>query len=402
VLYLKNNLWFGLRAGGSVGHVAGVINGLAELGHEVCFVSPEAPKYLAPCVRPVTVPLFRHYALPAEANLFRLQESSVKAAIAEARSFKPTLIYQRLSLGDWTGVAVAQALRLPLVVEYNGSELWVSRNWGGNIRYPAEMEAAEEAMLRCADLVFTISRPLYDELIGRGLDPKRVAWYPNCVNPQVFDPSRIAELERTKARAILGAVPDDFVVMFVGTFGLWHGAEVFARAAVLLAPKAAELGIRFAFVGDGKTRAECEAIIRASPAATARTVFTGLVPQHEAPNYLAAADAFVASHVPNADGSKFFGSPTKLFEYMAMERPIVASALDQIGEVLADGRTALLVKPGDAGALAAGISRVAQDRELGRSLAASARSEALTKFTWKRHVEEIMAALSRSFDGRRA
>jgi len=396
VLYLKNNLWFGLRAGGSVGHVAGVINGLAELGHEVGFVSPESPKYLSQAVRSVTVPLFRHYALPAEANLFRLQESSVKSAMAMAREFSPTLIYQRLSLGDWTGAAVAQALRLPLVVEYNGSELWVARNWGGNVRYPLEMEAAEEAMLRSADLVFTISRPLHDELIGRGLKPERVAWYPNCVDPHIFDPARIDGAARAKAREALGAVKGEYVVMFVGTFGLWHGAEVFARAAVLLAPMAADLGLRFAFIGDGKTRAECEATIRASPAAAARTVFTGLVPQHAAPHYLAAADAFVASHVPNADGSKFFGSPTKLFEYMAMERPIVASALDQIAEVLEDGRTALLVRPGDASALAAGLRRVAVDRDLGCRLAQAARAEAMAKYTWERHVREIMAALVRS------
>lgn len=399
ILYLKNNLWFGLRAGGSVGHVAGVINGLVELGHEVRFVSPEEPKYLASAVRAEKVPLFLHYALPSEANMFRLQESAVQTALALARDFRPTLIYQRLSLGDWSGVAVAQALRLPLIVEYNGSELWVAKNWGGNVRYAAEMEAAEDAMLHCADLVFTISEPLQEELLKRGLGSSRVAWYPNCVDPNLYTPALIPAPARTAARQRVGAEGDEYVIMFVGTFGLWHGAEVFARAAVQLCMDEAwsrQAKVRFAFVGDGKTRAQCEEIIRSEPGAAARTVFTGLVPQHEAPAYLAAADAFVASHVPNADGSKFFGSPTKLFEYMAMERPIVASSLDQIAEVLEDGRTAVLVRPGDAGALASGLRRVTDDREMGKLLGTAARKEALEKFTWTRHVREILSALERT------
>jgi glycosyltransferase involved in cell wall biosynthesis len=399
VLYLKNNLWFGLRAGGSVGHVAGVINGLVELGHEVRFVSPESPKYLSPKVGATAVPLFGHYALPAEANLFRLQESAVRSALEVAQEFRPTLIYQRLSLGDWTGVAVAQALGLPLIVEYNGSELWVAKNWGGNVRFADEMGAAEDAMLHCADLVFTISEPLQEELLGRGLEPARVAWYPNCVDPSLYSPAQIPAAARAAARQRLGAAEGDQVIMFVGTFGLWHGAEIFAEAATRLARDAAwvqRTRVRFVFVGDGKTRAQCEEIIRAEPAAVARTVFTGLVPQHETPAYLAAADAFVASHVPNADGSKFFGSPTKLFEYMAMERPIVASALDQIAEVLAGEKTAVLVRPGDAAELARGIGRLLEDRELGARVGRAARVEVLKNYTWTRHVQEILAALDRA------
>src|SRR5208283_3724819 len=50
VLYIKNSLWFGLRAGGSVGHVSGVINAFVEQGHSVRFVSPESPRYLSPAV----------------------------------------------------------------------------------------------------------------------------------------------------------------------------------------------------------------------------------------------------------------------------------------------------------------------------------------------------------------
>lgn len=399
VLYMKNNLWFGLRAGGSVGHVSGVINAFVELGHSVRFVSPESPRCLSPAVQTRVVPVFSHFAVPPMVNWFRLHGYAVSTALKTAREFNPTVVYQRLSLGDWSGVEVADALNVPLVVEYNGSELWIAQNWGRKGGVTTGLAAAEKAMFKRADLVFTVSRLLCDELLARGVERSRVAWYPNCVDATVYDPAVVADGDRTRARGDLRAEPGDFVFLFLGTFGVWHGAEVFARAAALLSRDADWMRrnkVRFAFVGDGKTRPQCEEIIRQEPSATARTVFTGLVPQHEAPLYLAAADAFVSPHVPNEDGSKFFGSPTKLFEYMAMQRPIVASALGQIGEVLEHERTALLVQPGDVEALAAGLRRIVEDRVLGARLAAAARAEVVAKYTWPKHVGIMLDALTRA------
>jgi glycosyltransferase involved in cell wall biosynthesis len=79
---------------------------------------------------------------------------------------------------------------------------------------------------------------------------------------------------------------------------------------------------------------------------------------------------------------------------MAMERPIVASALDQIGEVLEHERTAILVRPGEVESLAAGLRRVVEDRALGARLGASARAEVLRKYTWTKHVSVILDALA--------
>jgi glycosyltransferase involved in cell wall biosynthesis len=365
----------------------------------VRFLSPEAPKYLSPKVASISVPTFNHFAFPPEANLFRMHERSVSVAMQIADEFRPTMVYQRLSLGDWSGVDVAARLGVPLVVEYNGSELWGALNWGtGSVPFAADMLSAEEAMLRRAQLVFSISRPLHEELLNRGIGPRHLAWYPNCVDPVIYDPSRIHSDSRALARKQMGAEDGDFVVAFVGTFGRWHGAEIFAQAAALLCADKKWIErtrIRFAFIGDGKTRNLCSEIIGGS-AASNRTVFTGLVPQHEAPRFLSASDGFVASHVPNADGTRFFGSPTKLFEYMAMGKPIVASALDQIAEVLKHDVTALLVPPGNVESLAAGIRALADDRERGLRLGVAARSEVLSKYTWSRHVQVMLDALASS------
>jgi glycosyltransferase involved in cell wall biosynthesis len=139
-------------------------------------------------------------------------------------------------------------------------------------------------------------------------------------------------------------------------------------------------------------------------------ILTGLVPQHDAPRHLAAADIFSSPHTPPADGSKFFGSPTKLFEYMAMARPIVASRLDQLADVLCPAideaslsstytlrgdETAVLTEPGSAPAIARAIEALRRDALLRRSLGKAARARALERYTWSQHVDVIMASLRR-------
>src|SRR5262249_53598361 len=136
------------------------------------------------------------------------------------------------------------------------------------------------------------------------------------------------------------------VVGFIGTFGPWHGAEILSRAFAALLSAHPELRprLRLLMIGDGARMAAVRAIVDESGVGDA-VVFTGLVPQDEGPRYLAACDVLASPHVPNPDGTPFFGSPTKLFEYMAMGKAIVASNLDQIGEVLHHDRDAWLVPP---------------------------------------------------------
>jgi glycosyltransferase involved in cell wall biosynthesis len=85
-----------------------------------------------------------------------------------------------------------------------------------------------------------------------------------------------------------------------------------------------------------------------------------------------------------------------------MGKGIVASNLDQIGEVLEHGRTGWLVPPGDVAALAAGLRRLIIDRSLRSVLGAEARWQVLSQYTWHQHtkrtidrLQEIMAGAGR-------
>jgi glycosyltransferase involved in cell wall biosynthesis len=109
---------------------------------------------------------------------------------------------------------------------------------------------------------------------------------------------------------------------------------------------------------------------------------------------LAACDILVSPHVPNPDGTPFFGSPTKLFEYMAMGKGIVASDLDQIGEVLRHDVTALLVQPGNVKSLCEGMIVLIEDTPRRERLGANARTDVVSRFTWEAHTGRIIEKLA--------
>jgi len=161
--------------------------------------------------------------------------------------------------------------------------------------------------------------------------------------------------------------------------------------------------MHFLFVGDGAYAPKVRSILGPDLGAPYVTL-AGFRPQEEGPAILAASDIHLSPHVPNPDGTPFFGSPTKLFEYMAMERPIVASDLDQIGRVLkgwrpgrdadARGPAAILTVPGSVESLIEGIrAAVSLPEEERRRLGALARAYVLESFTWDRNVAVFLERL---------
>ena len=159
-----------------------------------------------------------------------------------------------------------------------------------------------------------------------------------------------------------------------------------ARAAARVL--AARPEARFLFVGDGAQRSEAEGILKNAGYETA-AIFTGLVPQEEGPEHLAAMDLLVSPHVPNPDGSPFFGSPTKLFEYMAAQRPVVASDIPAFEGLLAHEHNALLCEPDRPEALASTLETLLGTADRGAGLAEQAWRD-VQAFTWEARAGRVL------------
>jgi glycosyltransferase involved in cell wall biosynthesis len=290
--------------------------------------------------------------------------------------------------------------------------VWVQQHWGKRLHLERISRKIEEANLRSADLVVVVSEETKRELLRVGVPEHRILFYPNCVDPTVFDPARFDATKCQSIRAGLGLPGDADLFTFVGTFGWWHGADVLASAIRNLVETdlqwLSSRRIHFLFVGDGPATPRVREIlgdILRGPLVT----LAGIRPQADSPGILAASDVLVSPHVPNSDGSPFFGSPTKLFEYMAMARLIVASDLDQIGQVLRGWRpgqplqaggvseAAVLVAPGSEESLVRGIRvAVEMDPESRRRMAEKARFYLMQAFTWEKNIEALLRVLEHS------
>ncbi len=395
LLYLLPAVGGASSVGGSVTHSHEVIRALTAEGVEVkAFTTSAAIAKTAmrepepPCRwRVVRIPrITKAIAASAAAGG---DAALVRAALGDART--ADAIYQRHARFSLAGVLLARLSGKPLILEYNGSEEFVERHWMSS-RTPmrGRIKICEDAALAAAARIVVVSEADYRSLLERGVERERIV-----LNPNGVDGERFAVGGGSQMRLRHGIDAGRVLIGFVGSFGPWHGAPVLARAFVDVAGRLP--ATHLLLVGDGHELEATVATLR-DAGLEGRFTLTGQVLPSDVPGHLDACDILVAPHVPLAAGAEFFGSPTKLFEYMAAGKAIVASRLGQIGEVLEHGVTAWMVEPGNMDDLREGLLAVADSPDLRRTLGANARRQAIERHSWQlnaRRVMEAYAAFSR-------
>jgi glycosyltransferase involved in cell wall biosynthesis len=242
-----------------------------------------------------------------------------------------------------------------------------------------------ERALRGALGIVAITRGLAEDVAAAF----RVPLQNICIVPDAYDPAGFESLpSRGDARARLcdlgfpapGGKP---LVVYTGHLFAWKGVDTLLAAAVL----APELDFRLVG-GLPEDVARCRA--EAARLKAGNVEVAGHRPPTEIPLHLAAADIVVIPNSAKQQISARHTSPLKLFEALAAKRPIVASDLESLREVLVAEKNALLVPPDNAGALASALRRLVADPALGERLATEARRES-TRYSFDARASALLA-----------
>ncbi|MEK6335792.1 MAG: glycosyltransferase [Acidobacteriota bacterium] len=377
--YLRSTPSPGTLAGGAATHINGFVNAAVKLGARVSLISNDRIAGLDE----TRLTLIDPEPVGATRAAFDLRNNLIfsAGAVYEIERSPADFIYQRYGRFTWAGVEASIRTGAPLFLEYNGSEVWIGKHWDMSGMLPL-LERFERLNLSAAARIFVVSDVERRNLVRAGLPDEKIVVNPNGVDVETFRPA----VGGAAMRDELGIKPDQTLAGFVGTFGPWHGVLTLAEAIAMLP---GDCDVRFLLVGAGRFRDEVERLVRAA-GKEQQVIFTGHVKHQRVPALLDACDILLSPHVPLEDGSEFFGSPTKLFEYMAMGKGIVASRLGQIGDVLTDEKTGLLVEPGNAQQLAEAILRLDTSRELREKLGLAAREAAIANHTWKINAQRVL------------
>jgi len=239
------------------------------------------------------------------------------------------------------------------------------------------LAARDRAVWRGSDGYVTITAGLKSELEQRYGPRERVAVVPDGVRAE----------ERGGRTPFLTERGDNrpFTIGYAGHLYPWKGGDLIVEAvAALPDARALIIGGHEQEPDLARVKALAEQLHCAG-----RITFTGLIPPADVAGRLGDADVLVLPNPASAVSNRYT-SPLKLFEYMAAGRPIVASDLPSIREVLTHERNALLVPPGDPQALTAAIRRLKDDRALGDRLAVQARED-VRDYTWEKRAERLEA-----------
>src|SRR3989344_176509 len=238
--------------------------------------------------------------------------------------------------------------------------------------------------------VISISEGIKDELVKIGFPPGRILVAQDGVDIDEFN----VNIDQNEIRIKLRLPLDKKLLGYIGSFktmGMEKGLGVMFEAVL----KLKDDDLRLVLVGGSDKDADSYSKLAESLGIKDKIIFVGRIKHSEVPNYLRAFDILLAPF-PDLKHYRLYMSPLKIFEYMASGRPIVASDLPAIREVLS-GDNAVLVKPDRAGSPAGGIGRAINDPGLAEDISQAALRD-IKNYTWQKRAVSIKNFMKTDMD----
>jgi len=246
----------------------------------------------------------------------------------------------------------------------------------------------------------TISQGLTKAFFQEGFGYNDMITSPDGVDLEEF----ALNIDKTEARKKTGLPADKKIILYSGQLFEWKGAasllevarnfqfSIFPDGKTIEDPRQSRdnfqnnlKDVLFVFVGGMPTDIEN---FRKKAEWLDNVLILGHKPHKDIPFFLKATDVLVLPNKKDGQISEFYTSPLKLFEYMASQRPIVASDLPALREILNENNS-ILVNPDDVLGFANGIVKVLSDDVLADRISKKA-FENVGKYTWNKRAEKII------------
>lgn len=224
------------------------------------------------------------------------------------------------------------------------------------------LEKWELSMYSRASRVVTVTDGFRRDLVRRNVPAGKVTTITNGADMEFWDPKLVNKVVKQE----LG-IRERFVVLYIGAIGISHGLNAILEAASLMKDRR---DILFLFVGEGADKDRLQGIAKSQRLANVR--FVDAVQKSAVRNFYAMADVCLVP-LRNIPGFDTF-IPSKMFEIMCMERPIVASLAGEAASILRNSGAALVVAPEDSRAIAHSVLSVVNNAGLAERLASAGRA----------------------------
>ena len=366
-----------LNVGGPALHVSYLARGLETRGYETTLVAGDVGRgeeSMAFVAEREGVDVVRLAGLSRELSPVRDVIATVQLARL-IRRLRPDIVHTHTAKAGAVGRAATLLAggRRPRVVvhTFHGHVLRGYFGTAGSLVF----RGIETSLARVTDALIAVSPQVRDELVRLGVAPARkfvVVRLGIELEPRVAcdeDPAAI--------RARIGVAPDRFVVGWFGRMTAVKRTEDLLDALAALRERGVDALLLL--VGDGSDRERLERL--AHGRGLARSVlFLGY--QEDVARWYAACDAVVLTSANE-------GTPVTLIEALAARRPVIATRVGGVEDVVEDDASGYLVRPGDTHAIAERLALLAADPDLRRRMGEAGRARVMERYAVGRLVDDI-------------
>lgn len=372
-------------------HIYEVVKALCNLGHSVTVVSPVGVEEYSQD-KEAYESAGRGSRVKENKNIFKIVSKYMPEMCFELveilynfkaykkfsrilKNKKYDFIYERYAIFSWVGVKAAKRSNIPILLEINYTSYTPLYRKRSALLKPLA-HWIDKRIFSEVNRFVAVSTYLKDHLVELKVLAEKVIVLTNAADPDIFRPNISGDKIREKYN-----IQDKRVIGFSGGFYPWHGLDLLIEAFIDLKKEYEDIVLLL--IGEGPLKEQLEKKVNEFNVAK-QVIFAGKVDHDKLPEYIAAFDIAV---MPDSND---YGSPMKVFEYMAMGKSVVAPRLGPLEDGIKHGETGSLFKQQDKKELIRVLTDLIIRKDIREKIGNAGRENILQNHTWQINAEKII------------